>query len=106
MARVLALSAVFLILGAGCGEKEVDDTNTASDSDDSSGSDTAGGEQFCTCEDASLSAISGCENFGGDEEQCSGWASCEEENNLGVGSSHADGTQLTCFGCTIEINCR
>ncbi|MCB9796987.1 MAG: hypothetical protein H6741_30250 [Alphaproteobacteria bacterium] len=101
--RGLMLVVTLLALGAGCGDKLGDDTDDSS----GNGGDTSGGGSNCTCEDdgVSLAALSGCEDFGGDEEECSGWASCEEENNLGVGSFHEDGTELTCFGCTIRIDC-
>lgn len=106
--RCLTVLCIGASLGLGCGEKEAEETG---DTNESGGSDTAdsvlGGNAFCTCEDpsASLTAVSGCENFGGDEELCSGWRSCEEENGLSANSTHEDGTQLTCFGCTIQISC-
>lgn len=79
------------------------DTGDTGDSDTLDGSNDA----QCACEDpgVELSAIAGCENFGGDEETCSGWRSCEEANGISTDSTHESGTALTCFGCTILMVC-
>jgi hypothetical protein len=83
------------------------DSDSDSDADSDNDTDLTSGGGACACDDpgVTLTAISGCESFGGDEEQCSGWASCESENGLETNSAHSDGTELTCFGCTIRITC-
>ncbi|MCB9761781.1 MAG: hypothetical protein H6739_18270 [Alphaproteobacteria bacterium] len=99
MRRFMTVLALAACTSLSCGDKE-DDTST-------SDTDTASGTPDCLCDDAgaTLTAVSGCENFGGDEEQCSGWHSCLEENGEETNTPMPSGTELTCFGCTIRIEC-
>jgi len=62
-------------------------------------------ECLCTDETAILTDMGGCENFGGDQEECSGWESCLLENDESATTIVPSGTVLTCFGCSILIEC-
>lgn len=101
--QVRLVAIVFaLLVGIGfaaCSDKDSGDSG--------SGDSTPDSASACSCSDpeATLTAVSGCDNFGGDEEECSGWASCEAENGHMTDSAHASGTELTCFGCTFRIDC-
>jgi hypothetical protein len=85
-------------LTLGCGDNG-DDTGAK-------GSETgAAAECLCTDEGTVLTDMGGCENFGGDQEECSGWESCLLENEMSATTVVPSGTVLTCFGCSIKIEC-
>lgn len=85
-----------LVLCACMGDKGTKDLEDISDYD---------AYRKCTCAEGTLTAVAGCEHFGGDQEECTGWHSCEVEAGFEEGTEYATGTELTCYDCTIRLDC-
>lgn len=94
----LLLVGTSLALSPACREDLGDDDDSAFGDDDDSAVD-------CTCEEGTLTVVSGCENFGGDETECTGWSSLAAENGFSGDGVFADGTILEAFGCSVQLSC-